>query len=97
MRAYVIANIDVTNPESYEGYKAAAASSIALYGGRYIARGGRTEVLDGDVSPKRIALLEFPDVATAKRWYVSPEYQAALPLRVQNSISSAVLVEGLPD
>lgn len=97
MKAYVIANIDVTNAEGYETYKGVAASSIALHGGRYIARGGRTEVLDGDVDPKRIALIEFPDVETAKRWYSSPEYQAVLPRRLQNSIGSAVLVEGVPD
>jgi len=97
MKAYVVANIDVTNPEGYEEYKGAAAASIAQYGGRYIVRGGRTEVLDGDVNPKRIALIEFPDFETAKRWHRSPEYQAALPKRLQNSVSSAVLVEGVPD
>ena len=97
MKAYVIANIDVTNPGGYEDYKGRAAASIAMHGGRYIARGGKTEVLDGAVEPKRIALIEFPDMATARRWYSSVEYQAALPLRLQNSIGSAVLVEGMPD
>lgn len=97
MKAYVIANIDVTNPAGYEDYKDAAAASIKQYGGRYIARGGRTEVLDGDANPKRIALIEFPDAETAKRWYGSPEYQAVLPKRLQNSIGNAVLLEGVPD
>ena len=97
MKAYVIANIDVTDPRGYEAYKDAAAASIALHGGRYIARGGQTQVLDGDVNPKRIALIEFPDMDTARRWYESAEYRAALPIRLQNSIGSAVLVEGVPD
>ena len=97
MKAYVIANIDVTNPAGYEDYKEGAAASIKQYGGRYIARGGRTEVLEGDVNPKRIALIEFPDAESARRWYGSPEYQAVLPRRLQNSIGNLVLVEGLPD
>ena len=97
MKAYLIANVDVTNPEGYEEYKGRAAASIAMHGGRYIARGGKIEVMDGDVQPKRIAVIEFPDMAAARRWYSSVEYQAALPLRLQNSISNAVLVEGMPD
>ena len=97
MKAYLIANVDVTNTEGYEEYKGRAAASIAMHGGRYIARGGKIEVMDGDVQPKRIAVIEFPDMAAARRWYSSVEYQAALPLRLQNSISNAVLVEGLPD
>lgn len=96
MKAYVIANVDVTNAEGYEEYKGEAAASIAQYGGRYLVRGGATEVLDGEANPRRIAVIEFADLATARRWHASPEYQKALPKRLRNSVSSAILVEGLP-
>jgi uncharacterized protein (DUF1330 family) len=92
--AYIIALIDVTNPEGYEEYKSLAAASVEQFGGRYIARGGRREVLEGEVDSSRVALLEFPDMETVLRWYNSPEYQRAAAIRQANSESHLIAVEG---
>lgn len=95
MSAYVIANIEVTNPKEYETYRAMVPPTIAAFGGRFIARGGKTEALEGEWQPRRLVILEFPDAATARRWYDSPEYAAAKKVRQANSRGSLVLVEGL--
>jgi len=94
MPAYFIAEVEVTNPEGYEPYRALAGASIAQYGGRFIVRGGKTELIEGGPEPQRIVVTEFPDKAAALRWYNSPEYQAALPIRLANSKGRAFIVEG---
>ncbi|GAA1232038.1 DUF1330 domain-containing protein [Pseudonocardia alaniniphila] len=95
MTAYVVVEIQVHDPELYEQYKPIAANSIELYGGRYLARGGETELLEGDASPGRIVILEFPDAATARRWYRSAEYAEALKIRERASVGRLIVVEGL--
>ena len=77
MTAYIIAEIDVTDPARYEGYKQAAPAAVERYGGRYIARGGETVVLEGSWKPKRVVLLEFPTLDAARAFHDSPEYRAA--------------------
>jgi uncharacterized protein (DUF1330 family) len=94
MPAYFIAEIEVTNPTGYDSYRPLAGASIAQYGGKFLARGGMTELLEGEPEPKRIVVVEFADRAAAKRWYSSPEYQAALKIRLANSRGRALLVEG---
>jgi uncharacterized protein (DUF1330 family) len=94
MTAYLIAEIDVTDPKAYEPYKTAASAAIARYGGKYIARGGKTLALEG-APPKRIIVLEFPDLETAKRFHESAEYQSAISLRKKASAGSRLfIVEG---
>jgi uncharacterized protein (DUF1330 family) len=95
MPAYVIVETDVHDAERYEHYKSAAADAIAAAGGRYAARGGELAVLEGDWTPKRLVVLEFDDLAAAKRWYSSPEYQEAKQLREGAATLRAVAVEGL--
>ncbi len=95
MAAYFIVDVDVRNPQAYEGYKQAAATSIAQYGGRYLVRGGTHEVLEGDWHPTRLVVLEFPTVEAAKRWYASDEYNKVKPLRLQHAVSDFVLVAGV--
>jgi uncharacterized protein (DUF1330 family) len=92
--AYVIADVDVTNPAGYEPYRPLAAASIAQFGGRFIVRGGAAELLEGGPAPGRAVVIEFPDADTAKRWYFSDEYQQALKLRQANSTARVILVEG---
>ena len=75
-------------------YGAAVPATIAQYGGRYLTRGGATELVEGGPQPKRIVILEFPDAAAIKRWYNSPEYQKILPGRLQNATGRAFIVEG---
>jgi len=96
MNAYVIADVTVTNPEGYAAYRPLAAASIAQYGGRFIARGGAVESLEGGWSPSRVVILEFPSMAAARAWYDSPEYQAALRIRQANSTGRVIMTEGVP-
>ena len=95
MPAYVIIETDVNDPERYERYKAASPGAIAAGGGRFLARGGELAVLEGDWTPKRIVLLEFPDLDAAKRWYDSPEYEAARALRAGAAKMRMVAVAGV--
>ena len=95
MPAYVIVQINIKDPATYERYKELAPPSIKTYGGRYIARGGRTETLEGDWAPARLVLLEFPDMNAARAWANSPEYAEAKALRQRAADAEMLLVEGL--
>jgi uncharacterized protein (DUF1330 family) len=95
MPAYVIVETDVTDPEQYERYKAAAGDAVTAAGGRYVARGGELAVLEGDWSPVRLVVLEFEDLAAAKRWYESERYQAARRLREGAARLRMVAVQGV--
>ncbi len=95
MTAYVIVDIEVTDPEGYAEYKSLAPAAVALYGGKYIARGGQTETLEGDWQPKRLVILEFPSFEQAKAWLNSPEYAPARALRHRYAKSSMVVIEGM--
>jgi len=95
MAAYLIADIDIQDPEGYEEYKRRASATVIKFGGRYLARGGRHEVLEGDWKPTRLVLLEFPDMATLEAWYRSSEYEVAKPFRVDNARSCFVALEGV--
>jgi uncharacterized protein (DUF1330 family) len=95
MPAYVIVETDVTDPEQYERYKAASPAAIAAGGGRFIVRGGELVTLEGDWHPPRLVLLEFPDLAAAKRWYESEAYQGVKKLREGAAGFRAVAVQGV--
>jgi uncharacterized protein (DUF1330 family) len=95
MPAYFVVELDTTNAAGMEPYRAAVPATIAQYGGRYLTRGGATELIEGGPEPKRIVILEFADTAAVKRWYHSPEYQKILPIRLANSSSRAFIVEGV--
>lgn len=95
MAAYLIANVDVTDAAAYEEYRRLVPAIIAAHGGRYLARGGATEWLEGAVSPKRMVLLEFPDMTTLKGFYHSPEYQRIAAVRQRVSHSSLLAFDGI--
>jgi uncharacterized protein (DUF1330 family) len=95
MPAYVIVDIDVTDPIRYEAYKKLAPATVTAYGGKYLARGGQTETLEGDWQPKRLVILEFPSLAQAKTWVDSPEYRPAREMRQQSTKTKMVVIEGL--
>ena len=95
MPAYDIAHIDVKDPARYEDYKKMSPVSIQKYGGRFIARGGKTEVLEGNWQPKRLVLLEFPSVERAREWWASEDYRPAKELRQATSSGDMIVVEGL--
>ena len=75
--------------------QAAVGATGEQYGGRFLARAGVTELIEGGPEPKRVVILEFPDKASIKRWYDSPEYQKILPLRLDNSPGHAFVIEGV--
>jgi uncharacterized protein (DUF1330 family) len=95
MPAYVIADVEVLDPVRYEDYKGLVPLSISKYGGRFLARGGELETLEGSWRPGRLVILEFPSLARAKEWWASAEYGPAKALRQATSKGSLVVVEGL--
>jgi uncharacterized protein (DUF1330 family) len=94
MAAYVVVEIEVTDPVEYEEYKTLAKPTVTAYGGRYVVRGGAVEVLEGDWMPRRLVMLEFENVAQAKTWYTSKEYTAAREVRLRTAETNMILVEG---
>lgn len=94
MPAYVLGDIRVTDPARFDAYRTPAGASIAQYGGRALAA-GQAELLDGGPAPERVVVIEFPDADAARRWYQSPEYQAALPIRLRSSQGRVFLIEGM--
>jgi uncharacterized protein (DUF1330 family) len=95
MPAYLIAQITVRDAATYERYKELAPPSIALYGGRYVVRGGATQTLEGSWRPTRVVILEFPSVERARAWWDSPEYATAKALRQSCAETEMLLVDGL--
>jgi uncharacterized protein (DUF1330 family) len=95
MPAYVIVDIDVTDPERYEQYKAATPATLEAAGGRFLVRGGAVTILEGDWQPSRLVVLEFENLAAAERWYESAAYQAAKKLREGGARMRMVAVQGL--
>ena len=95
MPAYVINDMEITDPVMFEEYKKLSPATVTLYGGRFLARGGRTDTLEGDWSPKRLVIIEFPSVAQAHAWADSPEYAPAKRLRQITTISNLIVVEGV--
>ena len=96
MPAYVLVDVTVSDAAAYDRYKVLAADAVARYGGRYLARGGATEVLEGDRQPNRIVILEFPDAWAARSWYHSAEYAEAKAARAGAAAGSFILVDGAP-
>jgi uncharacterized protein (DUF1330 family) len=94
MPAYLIANIEVTDPEGFERYRQAVPAVIARFGGRYIVRGGAVTAKEGAMDLKRLVILEFPDMATAEAFYAAPEYKPLLDLRLASTRSDVVLADG---
>jgi uncharacterized protein (DUF1330 family) len=95
MAAYVIVETEITDPAQYERYTAASPAAIAAGGGRFLVRGGELAVLEGDWQPSRVVVLQFEDLAAAKRWYDSQAYQEAKRLRDGAAHLRMIAVEGI--
>lgn len=93
MPAYVLADIEVTDPDAYEDYKRLSSAAAEKYGGRFVVRGGKTEALEGDWATGRFVMIEFADGEAARRWYDSPEYAEARAVRQRASTGRLLLVE----
>ena len=96
MAAYVIAEVEITNPEGYKEYTAHVPATIAKYGGRFLVRGGAAEVLEGEWPQKRRVIIEFASLEAARRWWNSPEYEKPKAMRRANSSGRLILLEGAP-
>ena len=95
MAGYMIADVDVTDPEGFEEYRKLVSATIETYGGRYVVRGGAVEPVEGEWNPRRLVIIEFESVARAKEWYYSPEYAGPKDMRHQSANTNAIFVEGL--
>jgi uncharacterized protein (DUF1330 family) len=95
MPAYVFANVRITDAAGFDEYRKLVPASIAAFGGRYLVRGGATEVMEGDWEPSRLIVLEFPNVATIKAWYRSPAYQQLLQIRQRTASTDFAIMEGI--
>ena len=95
MAGYVIADVEVTDPEKFEVYRGQVGATIEQYGGRYIVRGGETETAEGAWNPRRLVVIEFETLARAREWYYSPEYAAPMKLRHESANTNVVFAEGL--
>ncbi|WP_439938723.1 DUF1330 domain-containing protein [Nocardia sp. N13] len=93
-KVYVIADIEVTDPDAYEDYKRLSSAAAEKYHGRWLVRGGAIDLLEGDWEPHRLVVVEFEDEEAARRWYSSPEYAEAKAVRLRSAKSSLLLVRG---
>ncbi len=91
----MITEIEITDPVRYEEYRALVPASLAQYGGTFIARGGQVQTLEGDWSPQRLVVTEWPSVERALEWYHSEEYREAKAIRQQASTGKMIVVEGM--
>ena len=95
MAGYIIARVNVTDPEKYKDYTAVTPGLIAKYGGRFIVRGGETVTLEGPEETGRVVVIEFDSLEQAKSFYKSDDYQAAIGLRVAASTGQLIAVAGV--
>ena len=95
MAAYIVAQIEITDPETFETYRAQVPPILEKYGGEFIVRGGDREVLEGDWPWLRMVILKFPDREAAKAWHASAEYQGPKALRQAASKANMIVVDGV--
>jgi uncharacterized protein (DUF1330 family) len=93
-KTYLVGQITVTHPEGYAVYSAQVPQTIAAFGGKYLARGGRATQLEGHAQGERNVVIEFPSREIAEAWYNSEAYQAIIEHRTNNSTGALALVDG---
>lgn len=94
MKAYIIADVKITDPVQYEEYKKLTPGSLKPFDGKFIVRGGATTTLEGDWQPGRIVMLEFPSLEKAKAWWSSETYAPAKAIRQAASETRMIVMEG---
>jgi uncharacterized protein (DUF1330 family) len=94
MAAYVIVQERITDQETFDAYRKDVPATIAAHGGRFLVRGGRLSVVEGEWPLPRLVVIEFPTRAAAEAWYRSAEYQKLLPLRLKSSTGNFIIVDG---
>jgi uncharacterized protein (DUF1330 family) len=93
--AYVVVEVNVTDPQLYAEYGKGVSATIAAYGGKFLVRGGAVEAKEGSWNPKRVVVLEFASMDQARKWYHSPEYKPLLEMRLKAADAKLILVEGV--
>ena len=94
MAAYVIADVTITDPPGFEDYRQMVPATIAKYGGKFMARGGQMEKLEGTWEPKRLVIIEFESAERAKQWWASEDYREAKALRQRTAQTNLIVIEG---
>ncbi|MCY3912573.1 MAG: DUF1330 domain-containing protein [Chloroflexi bacterium] len=95
MAGYVIVNDEISDEAGFAEFRQKVGATVAAHGGRYLVRGGATEVIDGDWAPDRLVVIEFDSVDQAKAWLSSAEFLAIKDLRVSSASASVVVAEGV--
>jgi uncharacterized protein (DUF1330 family) len=95
MKAYVIVDVKITDPDRYGEYKKLTPGSLVPFEGKFVVRGGESETLEGTWEPGRIVVLEFPSMQKARAWWSSEGYAPAKALRQSASVTRMILVEGV--
>lgn len=95
MAAYLIADVDISDAAMFDEYRREVPATEARHGGRYLARGGATRVLEGDWEPHRLVIVEFPDMAALTAWYDSPEYERLKQIRFRCAKTRIIAIEGV--
>lgn len=95
MAGYVIADVDVTDPELFAEYGKLVSATVEQYGGKYLARGGEVVVLEGDRTAHRTVIIEFESFDRAKEWYHSDDYAPQLKMRLESANSNVLIVDGV--
>ena len=95
MAAYIVIQIEISDPETYDTYRAQVPPILEQYGGEFLVRGGDREVLEGEWPWPRVVILKFPDREAAKAWHASAEYQGPKALRQASANANMIIVEGV--
>lgn len=95
MSAYIILNVEIADPQGYAEYVKLAGATVSAYGGRYLARGGKAETLEGAAAPRRVVVLEFDSYDRARAWWTSDEYAGAKAIRQRAARTDMILVDGV--
>ena len=94
MAAYVIGDIEVTNPAAFTEYRNRVGATVEQYGGKFVVRGGKVNPKEGDWQPRLLVMLEFPSFEHAERWYNSPEYKPLIAIREKAARTQLLIAEG---
>ncbi|MCP4327679.1 MAG: DUF1330 domain-containing protein [Alphaproteobacteria bacterium] len=94
MAGYIIVQVDIKDPETYDTYRKQVLPTIEAHGGQFLARGGALEILEGEWPWPRVVVIQFPSVEAAKAWYHSDAYQPLAAMRQSASVGNMIVVEG---
>ena len=95
MAGYIIAQVDITDPEIFENYRSQVPATLKPFGGEFVIRGGAMEELEGEWPIPRVVVIQFPSVEQAKAWWASGKYRGPKTLRQSASHTNLIVVEGV--